>query len=29
MPYMLSLSIMSSRSSPASTAISGMHRPLA
>jgi hypothetical protein len=28
-PYIESLSIMSSRSSPAITAISGMHRPLA
>ena len=28
-PYIASLSIMSSRSSPARTAISGMHRPLA
>ena len=27
MPYMESLSIMSSRSSPASVAISGMHNP--
>ena len=27
MPYMQSFSIMSSRSSPASEAISGMHRP--